>query len=231
MRLPVRAAKSNVERHARQRRVAAVAEQRRERRVGVDHAVAERRGHARGRCRRCRSAGTDKPPVASDHAIGRDVTLTRVDRPRRAGAARGRSTLVSNWTRTPRARASASSPSRTSRARFDRGKSLPDSSSSASGMPTSCSKNCALFVQRPRPQHPAHEVRRRAGDEAFGREHRRQDVAAAAAADQDFLVRRRRCARSAERRRHCDAAKIAATRPAAPAPTTATDTLATDEHR
>ena len=46
----------------------------------------------------------------------------------------------------------------------------------------------ALFVQRPRAQHAAQQVRRRIGDEAFRSQHRRQHVASSAAADQDLAA-------------------------------------------
>ena len=46
----------------------------------------------------------------------------------------------------------------------------------------------ALLVQRPGAQHAAQQVRRRIGDEALGRQHRRQHVASAAAADQDLAA-------------------------------------------
>ena len=84
-------------------------------------------------------AGTDSPPVASttrSHSmIPPDVSTTN---PRAA-----RDTLVTvvpNCRSTPLAPANVTSASRTSRARLDRGNSLPDSSSSTSGMPRSSSK-------------------------------------------------------------------------------------------
>src|ERR1035437_3947537 len=85
--------------------------------------------------------GTDRPPhamiTASASIVGAPEQLTAQPAPLGATSV----TSVSIRIATPRVRASASSPSRTSRALCDAGKSLTDSGSSTSAMPTSRSKN------------------------------------------------------------------------------------------
>jgi len=88
--------------------------------------------------------GTDSPPVAITTAEAAIVSPDASRTPQGEGPAGGSidATLTANRQRTPCRRQAATRASRTSRARFDRGKSLSVSGSSTSGMPRSSSKNC-----------------------------------------------------------------------------------------
>ena len=85
--------------------------------------------------------GTERPPVARTTASASSGPApSRSMRQARAVGLRP-VTLVSGRKRAPRRVARARSPSRTSLARWDAGKSFPESSSSTSGRPSSRSKN------------------------------------------------------------------------------------------
>ncbi len=121
----------------------------------------------------------------------------------------------------PRRAASASSPSRTSRARFEAGKSFADSGSSTSLRPTSSSKK-AICSRRGqdrsilRIRAEEESVTKRDSSTRAGRMlHRPPPLMRIFRPPSAVRSRRSVCA-------PCDAAKIAAIVPAAPAPITAT---------
>ena len=182
-----------VQRHAGERRVAWIAaEKRRQRRVGVDHAVAERRGDgepgavAPGR-------GDGQAAGREDHARGGDGSARRGEAEARgAGCDRGHAGAeLQPDTARPRERHQpVAHVARPIRLREQLAGFLFERQRNVQVV----LEKRALLVERPRLQHAAHQVRRRVGDEAFGRQDRGQDVAAAAAADEDF-VRRRACVR------------------------------------
>ena len=132
-------------------------------------------------------AGTDRPPVAT-------ITRSRGDRPAKSRRVKPAASMrdVGDGRVEPDLdtldRANATSASRTSFALFDRGNSLPDSSSSASGICRSSSKKARCSCSGHGAQHAAQQVGRRVGDESIGRQHRGQHVASAAAADQDLAA-------------------------------------------
>jgi hypothetical protein len=93
--------------------------------------------------------GTDRPPVATITASATSASSPAIPTDQRSPSRDSDVTIVSKRSCTPLRRASDSSPSRTSRALCDAGKSFADSTSSSSRMPTSCSKNatCAASGQ------------------------------------------------------------------------------------
>ena len=171
-------------------------------------------------------AGTDKPPVAM---ITRSHDSSPFDEVSANPPVNGvRSvTAVSNRISTPFDRANWTSPSRTSLALFDRGNSLPDSSSSASGICNSFSKNarCSCRGQArsmPRSRCAGESVTNRSGASTDGSTLQRPPPLIRILRPPS-LVRSIRMTRAPD-----DAANAAATRPAAPAPITATES--TDIH-
>ena len=177
----------HLERHAGQRRVRVVpGEQRRERRIGVDHGVAEPLRHGQSRavtagCRHRQSTGRE------NHAIARQIAARGRDRECGSGARqvadRGLEADLDALGSRVRDQAVANVP----RAIGSR-KQLAGLLLERQWNVEIALEELALLVQRPRAQHAAQQVGRRIGDEALGCQHRRQHVAAAAAADQDLAA-------------------------------------------
>ena len=84
--------------------------------------------------------GTERPPVATITASAVNVRPSSHETRHRAQSGTKSLTLMSVTSSTPSRRAHSRSPSRTSRALCDAGKSFSDSASSSSGVPTSSSK-------------------------------------------------------------------------------------------
>ena len=162
------------------------AKQRRQGRIGVDHAMAEALrdleadavaaggGHgqaarrddhaigARGAARRLHAEGACRPRDIGDGSIELDLDALR---------ARERHQAVADVLRLVRSRKQLAGFF------FERERDLQI-----------VLEEGVLLAQRPRPQHAAQHVRRRVGDEPIGRRHSGEHVAAAAAADQDLAA-------------------------------------------
>ena len=85
--------------------------------------------------------GTESPPVATMSASALRLRPSSVPMRQALPSRVIPVTVLSGMNCAPLRRASASRPSRTSRALFEAGNSLPDSASSTSARPSSCSKN------------------------------------------------------------------------------------------
>jgi hypothetical protein len=162
-------------------------------------------------------AGTEEPPVARMTASASKVAVVVVTT-HLPGCCSRPVRRVLNEISTPAERAADTSASRTSRARSDTGKYLPASSSSFSGIPRSRSKNSRC----PLSGHDRSNRRIRIGDSDMNRSG--SSVRGRMLQRPPPLIRILRppsAVRSRSKTRlRCLAAKIAATRPAAPAPTT-----------
>ena len=163
-------------------------------------------------------AGTERPPVvrmtAAASSASPPSTCTRQASPARVTSV----TFESNRTSAPRRRASETSPSRTSRARFVAGKSFPVSGSSTSVRPSSSSKKrrCPSSGQLRRMFRIVageEAVTYRDGSSSDGRMLHRPPPLMRIFRPPSFVRS------SSTTRRPRPAAKIAASNPAAPAPT------------
>ena len=176
----------------------------------------------RGRCRRCRSPA---PTIRRWRAITRSHCRSPFDVVERERACGRRERSVTRGVEPDLdafRRANVTSASRTSLALVRSRKQLAGFLLERErDMRDRLSKKARCSCSGHARSMPRSRCGGRVGDEAFGREHRRQDVAAAAAADQDLAAAVFGAFDQRDARAGC-AANAAATRPAAPAPITAT---------